>query len=264
MVYELAERENDTVCRLIQNSRKIYPKTVKLHLFENHFSYILHFEKYCKVFHCVKCDVLWYHQNNYNQHLKHYQGQVTYTYKRGVFQLTPTIFEELAKLGIHVPESDRFYPYFSIFDFECILSKENLPPNTSLLQYQSVHSPLSCSLCSNIPGFRSPTSYISDGNSLNLVHKVVEYLEQMASAPFNLLKTKYQYVFNFLSASKNVKSVKLKSNFEKFLKNHIVLGFNSRCYDLNLIKKQLIRVLLPKLDFVIKRNNHFMCIKTES
>ena len=47
------------------------------------------------------------------------------------------------------------------------------------------------------------------------------------------------------------------------MKNYIVLGFNSGSYDFNLIKEQLIRVLLPKLDFVIKRNNHFMCIKTE-
>ena len=86
----------------------------------------------------------------------------------------------------------------------------------------------------------------------------------MASAAFDVLKAKYQYVFDFLSASENVKSEKLKLNFEKFLKNHIVLGFNSESYDLNLIKKQLIRVLLPKLDFVIKRNNHFMCIKTET
>ena len=102
---------------------------------------------------------------------------------------------------------------------------------------------------------------MSEGNSLNLVQRVIEYLEQMPSMAFNLLKTKYQYVFDFLSASENVKSE--KSNFEKFLKNHLVLGFNSGCYDLNLSKKQLIRVLLSKLDFVIKRNNHFMCIKTE-
>ena len=227
LVYELAEYENDTVCRLIQNSHKIYPKTMKLNLFENHFGYIFHFEKYCKVFQCVKYDVLWYHQKNYNQHIKHCQGQVTYTYKRGVFRLTPTISEELVELGIHVSESDRFYPYFLVFDFECILSKEKLPPNTSLLEHQSAQIPLSCSLCSNILSFRSPTCYISDGNSLNLVQKAIEYLEQMASAAFDLLKAKYQYVFDFLSASKNVKSKKLKLNFEKFLKNHIVLGFNS-------------------------------------
>ena len=161
------------------------------------------------------------------------------------------------------PKVIDFTLIFSVYDFECILSKKNLPPNTPLLEHQSKHIPLSCSLCSNIPGFRSPTCYISDGNSLNLVQKVIEYLEQMASAAFDLLKAKYQYVFDFLSASENVKSEKLKLNFENFLKNHIVLGFNSGSYDLNLIEKQLIRVLLPKLDFVIKKNNHFMCIKTE-
>ena len=128
MVYELAELENETVCRLIQNSRKIYPKTMKLNLFENHFSYIFHLEKYCKVFQYLKCDILWYNPMNYNQHIKHCQGQVKYTYKGGVFRLTPTIFEESVELGIHVPKSDRFYPYFSVYDFECILSKENLPP----------------------------------------------------------------------------------------------------------------------------------------
>ena len=110
MVYELVECENDTVCRLIQNSCKIYSKTMKLNLFENHFSCIFHFEKYSSIFHCVKCDVLWYHQMNYNHHIKHCQGQVTYTYKGGIFRLTPTIFEELADVGIHVPKSDRFYP----------------------------------------------------------------------------------------------------------------------------------------------------------
>ena len=102
------------------------------------------------------------------------------------------------------------------------------------------HISLSAALCANISGFRSPTCYISDGNSLNLVQKVIEYLEQMASAAFDLLKIKNQYVFDLLSASENVKSEKLKLNFEKFLKNLIVLGFNSRSYDLNLIKKQLI------------------------
>ena len=36
MVYELPDRENETVRRLIQNLLKIYPQTVKLNLFKNH------------------------------------------------------------------------------------------------------------------------------------------------------------------------------------------------------------------------------------
>ena len=201
--------------------------------------------------------MLWYHQNNYNHHIKNCQGQVKYTYKGGVFRLTPTIFEELLELGIHVPESDRFYPYFSVFDFESILSKENLPTNTALLEHQSKHIPLSCSLCSNISGFRSPTCYISDGDSLKLVQKIIEYLEQMASAAFDLLKAKYQYVFDFLSASENVKSEKLKLNFEKFLKNHIVLGFNFGSYDLNLIKKTAYSSAFTKIRFCDQKKLSF-------
>ena len=69
--------------------------------------------------------------------------------------------------------------------------------------------------------------FVSESSPLNLVWRVIEYLEQMSSMAFDLIKTKYQYVFDFLSASENVKSEKLKSNFEKFLKHHIVLGFNS-------------------------------------
>ena len=98
MVYELVERENEAVCRLILNSRKIFSKTIKLNIFKNHFSCIFNFKKYFSVFHCRKCDALWYHQSNYNQHLKHCNSEVKYKYKEGVFRLTPTLFEELAEL----------------------------------------------------------------------------------------------------------------------------------------------------------------------
>ena len=51
---------------------------------------------------------------------------------------------------------------------------------------------------------------------------MIEDLEQISSAAFNLLKTIFQYAFNSLSVSKNVRSKKMKSKFEKFLKEHIV------------------------------------------
>ena len=81
---------------------------------------------------------------------------------------------------------------------------------------------------------------------------------------FNLLKAKFQYVFDSLSVSENIRSERIKPKFEKFLKERIVLGFNPGNYDLNLTKKQLIQVLLSKLDFVAKQSNHYMCIKSEA
>ena len=146
-VYELVERENETVCRLNQNTRKIYSETMKLNLFKNHFSYIFNFEKYSSIYHCSKCDVLWYQPIIYNQHLR------SNTDIKKVFLLTPTLFEELAELGMYAPENDRFYLYFSVFDFECVLSKENLLSNTLLLQYEAFHNLLSCSVASSVPDF---------------------------------------------------------------------------------------------------------------
>ena len=149
LVYELAERENDTVCRFMQNSRKIYPKTMKLNLFENHFSYIFHFEKYCKVFHCAKCDVLWYNPKNYNQHIKHCQGQVSYTYKRGVFRLTPTVFEELAELGIHVLKVIDFTLIFRFLILNAFFQRKIYPP-IPLCFSTKPHISLSAALFSQI------------------------------------------------------------------------------------------------------------------
>ena len=128
IVYELADRETKTVCQLIQNSRKIYPKIMKLNVFKNHSSYIFNFAKYCSVFHCSKCDVLWFNEEIIINTLNTATGRSDTAIKEAFFWLTTTIFEELTELDIHVPENDRFYPYFSVFDFECLYSKENLLP----------------------------------------------------------------------------------------------------------------------------------------
>ena len=42
----------------------------------------------------------------------------------------------------------------------------------------------------------------------------------------------------------------------------VILGFNSASYDLNLIKPTLIQTLLKDIQFVIKRTNSYLCIKT--
>ena len=44
----------------------------------------------------------------------------------------------------------------------------------------------------------------------------------------------------------------------------IVLAFNSSLYDLNLVKPVLIERLLNKIDFVIKKANTYLCIKTST
>ena len=57
----------------------------------------------------------------------------------------------------------------------------------------------------------------------------------------------------------------LKDRLEDYLKELPVLGFNSGKYDLNAVKEFLFPVLVAneQVLFTIKRNNNFMCLKTE-
>ena len=58
---------------------------------------------------------------------------------------------------------------------------------------------------------------------------------------------------------------KLRDRLEEYLKELPVLGFNSGKYDLNAVKEFLFPVLVENEEvlFTIKRNNNFMCLKTE-
>ena len=122
---------------------------------------------------------------NYNQHLKDCDGEVKYKYKGQIFQLSPTLFEKSVELDIYVSKNDRLYPHFSVFDFECILSKVNLLLNTIIFQYETVYIPPSCSVASSVPNFKTPVCFASKGDPLILMQKVIEYLEQVSSVAIN-------------------------------------------------------------------------------
>ena len=55
----------------------------------------------------------------------------------------------------------------------------------------------------------------------------------------------------------------LINTFDTFLKEHIILGFNSGKYDLNVVKPLIIKHLRPRISFTIPKNNDFMCLKTD-
>ena len=65
-----------------------------------------------------------------------------------------------------------------------------------------------------------------------------------------------------MEASKNVRKEKILNEFNSYCKELVVLGFNSASYDLNLIKSTLIQILLKDIQFVIKRTNSYLCLKT--
>jgi len=71
----------------------------------------------------------------------------------------------------------------------------------------------------------------------------MQYLETTADDAFQILKDKFQYVFDELQP-KNKQHQTVKGRFLSYLQEYVVIGFNSSCYDTPQVKAHLMEYLL--------------------
>jgi len=69
----------------------------------------------------------------------------------------------------------------------------------------------------------------------------MQYLETVADAAFEILKDKFQYVFNQLEPKKQHQTVKRR--FVSYPQEYVVIGFDSSCYDTPPLKAHLLKYL---------------------
>ena len=257
IAYEL----DGKVAKMVQRSREFYKETMRLNVYENHLSVIVNFELYCGVYQCVHCDKLWDHSGNYYRHTKICTTTVREVFPGGIHKNPATIFEKLEEIGIVVPHCDRHFPFFACYDFEAYFSKKQIS-NSPMLTLDTCHIPLSVAVVSNIPGYESGVCFVTEGSEEELVQKLVDYLETLSEVSYKFLLEKLNYMFEQLERSENVRKEKILNDFNCYCKELVVLGFNSASYDLNLIKPTLIQILLKDIQFVIKRTNSYLCLKT--
>ena len=257
----IAYKLDGKVAKLVQRSRELYQETMQLNVFENHLSVIVDFERYCGVYQCVHCNKLWYNTKHYNQHTKSCTTTVHEVFPGSIHRNPPTIFEKLEEIGIAVPYCDRYFPFFACYDFEAYFSKTKIF-NNLMLTLDACHLPLSVAVASNIPGYESGVCFVTEGDEERLVQKLVNYLENLSDICYQLLVQKFDYVFEQLESSEHVRKEKILNKFHCYCKELVVLGFNSASYDLNLIKPTLIQILLKDIQFLIKRTNNYLCLKT--
>ena len=89
---------------------------------------------------------------------------------------------------------------------------------------------------------------------------MLDCLKHASSGTYELMKTKLADVFQTLETNENKKSI--NKEFESYCREVIVVEFNSVPYNLNLIKSTPIQQLLDKTDFVIRKVNNYLCIRT--
>ena len=295
VVYQLVKIDNGkTMAELVRRSPAQYQETMYVNLHESHYSYIQDIGKYCHSYRCRKCgDSLWKRPWELHRHESTCEAGVRHVYNGGVYHPPPSVFERLDDEGIVVEKMLRYYPYRATFDFECYFDRDNVPADTNTLQWSARHVPLSVSVASNVPGHEDAQCYITNGDSDKLVADMMSHLHAVSDAAFESLKPSYESVLDKLKMlkeewdsaeeecgleeaeseanadeSKTNPFKKLLDQLFSWLQQLPVIGFNSGKYDLNMIKRSFVPLLIHNNTaerascFVIKRQNNFMCFST--
>ena len=284
VVYQLVEIDNGkTTAELVRRSPAQYQETMYANLHESHYSYIQDIGKYCHSYRCRKCgDSLWKCPYDLHRHELTCEVGVNRKYKGGVYHPPPSVFERLDDEGIVVEKTLRYYPYRATFDFECYFDRDNVPADTDHVQWVARHVPLSVSVASNVPGHEDAQCYITNGDSNKLVEEMVNNLITISDAAYDSLKPSYESVLNELEARKYAWEEDIKEAEEEeveggrnnpyktligqllgWLRQLPVIGFNSGKYDLNMIKRSFVPLLISNNAAVIKRQNNLMCLYTD-
>ena len=280
-VYKLVEiADGKTTAELVRRSMGHYTETMYLNLYEAHFSYIKDIRMYSHSYKCSKCEqALWKSSWELHRHERTCEAGVNQIYKGGVYRPPASIFERLDDEGIIASPVLRYFPYRATFDFECYFSDERLPVNSDKLQWSARHVPLSVSVASNVPGYEPAQCYVTDGDSDKLVADMMDHLTAISDAAYESVLPLYADVLEELKTRKEAwdeeeeeedgkKTVNpcktLEKQLQTWLRQLPVIGFNSGHYDLNVIKKFYIPYMVKNNDiqFVIKRQNTFMCFST--
>ena len=149
-------------------------------------------------------------------------------------------------------------------------------------------------MASYVPGCEAPSCFVTDGDSKTLVTEMLRRLHAISDTEFESLKPSYESVLDKLKMLKeewdsaeeecgleedeNEDEVGGKNRTNPFKKLHDqlfswlqqlpVIGFNSGKYDMNMIKRFFVPLMLTPCEdqdeycFVIKRQNTFMCFST--
>ena len=284
VVYKLDEStDGTTTAELVRRSTGCGKTTMYVNLHESHYSYIQDIGKYCHSYRCRKCgDSLWKRPWELHRHESTCEAGVNRIYKGGVYRPPSSVFERLDDEGVVVSDSLRFYPYRATFDFECFFTGDNLPADTDHVQWVARHVPLSVSVASNVPGYEPALCFVTDGDADKLVGCMMTRLNTISDAAFASLLPLYADVLADLDARKYAWEEDIKEAEEEeveggrnnpyktlieqllgWLRQLPVIGFNSGKYDLNMIKRSFVPLLISNNAAVIKRQNTYMCLYTD-
>ena len=292
--------ENDTISYIYETISD-YTDQIYLNIYHSHLSYITNFKYFAKKFECSKCSKMFNREWNLRRHYKNCYERTKMIFPGGFYKTNDTIFEKIRSLGIDLHEDDLYCPYFAVWDMEAMLIKSQTSSNDRKLQWLAQHVPISVSIASNVKDFESPKCFVNL-NTSELISDMMIYLQKISEHNAEYLRCKYEEVLlqldqlqdeyqdtysidsNFESdeshdedhdsqnsklASHFYKTIEnIKEEFDRYINQLPVIGFNSGKYDINLIKKEIMTYISTHNSdsdiFTIKRDNTYLSIATSS
>lgn len=165
--------------RLTSGSK--YNRTMYVNVWENHLSLISAIDQYCNKYTCNHCMRMFKAHWLLVRHQKSCAKKSNLVFPKGAYKYHKSVFEQLAEVGIHVPENDRYFSHLVCFDLEAILQPCQVVSDSGKTTYHSIHKPISCSICTNVENFTEPVCFIEQDPDA-LVAKMFVYFDKIRSA----------------------------------------------------------------------------------
>lgn len=267
VIYALEKHGNEVYCQLIWRGRTDKLTTMRLNLCDNHFSYIRDFDLYSKSFKCGKCKRIFSRSARLKTHESKCITETKHVYPCGGFGNDATVFEQLEEYGFIVPEDHRYYRFRSFFDYETLCCR--VPAGDQKLKLTKKLIPASVSIATNVPGtssdgweFTKTRCFVSSGSPDDLIVSMYSYLSEISDMCFSFYERQFKQLLEDIDftiehlkqrevtatftgqpySSKDL--MKARSQLVKWMRQHVVLGFNSARFDVPLILTYLVPYLL--------------------
>ena len=163
----------------------------------------------------------------------------------------------MGEIDVELPRPQtQSFPHAILYDFEAYGDKNQRKEPTGMLTIENAHVPISVSVGDTLD--REPT-HICEKNPAELVRKFMEELERRGKS----IRTKVRAAFMPEDVEMLPKAQRIK--IEEWCDQVPVLGFNSRRYDLNLIREHFAERLSDTTGKVrvAKNGNKIMFLLTQ-
>ena len=167
-----------------------------MNIYESHLSYITNMSTYASKYKCPTCDRLFKTPQKIRSHLRICSRVTALELPGGMYKHVKSIFEELDECGIRVPEHERFFPWFAVYDFESILEKIEESSSQSL-RWVRKHKPISVCISSNVENY-TDCKFIVNADLDTLLQQMTTHLSHISAAAESKARTKWRIVIDKL------------------------------------------------------------------